>query len=175
MNDDTNECHNARLFKPAVWLMWDGIIGLTEMGLLVLLCLWFLVYVRMTSRRGRSVPTEITRSPVHVPSSALDLDFVNSNAQRRMEGILSMTVAVHREHVVEMRHDLDMLDDEMGKMCTVIPFVCALVLCAMMQFAWIIIGCVVLWRDNDPDCQPKQLHDMMWASVLIHVILLGVK
>ena len=36
-------------------------------------------------------------------------------------------------------------------------------------FAWSIVGAVMLWRDN-VNCNPLQLHDMLWASVIIRLV-----
>lgn len=38
----------------------------------------------------------------------------------------------------------------------------------LWTISWTIVGAVSIWRDN-PDCQPQPLHDMMWASVIIHL------
>ena len=40
---------------------------------------------------------------------------------------------------------------------------------AAFSIAWTIIGMVVLWRDN-ADCPAGELHDMIWASVIIHLV-----
>ncbi len=57
-----------------------------------------------------------------------------------------------------------------GACCLIAPAVC-------VQVAWTIIGAVVLWRDNSQlnNCNPQELHDMLWAAVLIHIILFGSK
>ena len=41
----------------------------------------------------------------------------------------------------------------------------------LFSIAWTIIGGISLWRDN-LDCGPERFHDMFWASVIIHFILL---
>lgn len=45
----------------------------------------------------------------------------------------------------------------------------ALVPAAGFGFAWSIIGAVMLWRDN-LSCSPQELHDMLWASVIIRLV-----
>lgn len=51
---------------------------------------------------------------------------------------------------------------------------CLLTPAAIVQFAWIIIGCVSLWRDN-LDCGPSPLHDCLWAACILHLLFLGAK
>ncbi len=53
---------------------------------------------------------------------------------------------------------------------SVIPTSITLALVSMFQFAWCIIGGVMLWRDN-MQCSPNNFHDYLWASVLIKIIL----
>jgi hypothetical protein len=44
----------------------------------------------------------------------------------------------------------------------------------LFAVAWAIIGGVVLWRDNDGPCEPKELHDSMWAFVIIDIVFAGI-
>ena len=48
--------------------------------------------------------------------------------------------------------------------------IATLVLFSLFSVAWTIIGGVVLWRDNI-SCGPQPMHDMMWASVIIHIVV----
>ena len=98
LDDSTNDCHNARLIRPALWLLWDGIIGFIVVSLLLL---------------GAILGQQVTALCV-VPA-------------------------------------------------------------ALAQFAWVIIGAVSLWRDNDETCSPDQLHDCVWAVLIIHFVFIGLK
>jgi hypothetical protein len=40
---------------------------------------------------------------------------------------------------------------------------------SLFFLAWSIVGCVMLWRDN-LYCKPAELHDMLYASVIIHLV-----
>lgn len=40
----------------------------------------------------------------------------------------------------------------------------------LLSVAWSIIGAVMLWRDN-LSCEPESFNDMLWASVIIHLIV----
>ena len=40
---------------------------------------------------------------------------------------------------------------------------------SMFQFAWIIVGCFLFWRDCLTNLQPQQMNDLMWASILIGI------
>jgi len=43
------------------------------------------------------------------------------------------------------------------------------ILLGLFGFAWMIIGAVMLWRDN-LNCSPEPLHDILWAAVIIRLI-----
>lgn len=43
------------------------------------------------------------------------------------------------------------------------------ILVGMFNLAWVIVGSVMLWRDN-VDCHPEEFKSMLWASVIIHLI-----
>jgi hypothetical protein len=51
---------------------------------------------------------------------------------------------------------------------------CGLVPIMLVQFAWVIVGCVSIWRDN-LSCGPDQLKIMMWAACIIHLVCMGIK
>lgn len=34
---------------------------------------------------------------------------------------------------------------------------------------WSVIGAIALWRDNT-SCSPKELKDMMWVSIIMHLV-----
>lgn len=53
----------------------------------------------------------------------------------------------------------------MTAMCCFLPL-------QMFSFAWAIVGAVMLWRDN-LSCEPRQLHDILWASIIIHLIAIA--
>lgn len=56
------------------------------------------------------------------------------------------------------------------------PFVFVIlyqILQLLFSLAWTIVGAVMLWRDN-LDCKPQELHDMLYASVIIRLILVFV-
>lgn len=56
--------------------------------------------------------------------------------------------------------------------CLFGTLVCTMFLTVGFQFAWTIVGAVMLWRDNE-SCSPEPLHDMLWAAIIIHLVLWG--
>jgi len=47
-----------------------------------------------------------------------------------------------------------------------------IVLTSLFEFCWVIVGAVMLWRDN-LNCAPQPLHDILWATVLIRLIFMA--
>ena len=45
---------------------------------------------------------------------------------------------------------------------------------SLFVVAWAIVGGFVLWRDNNPTCDPKALHDAMWAFVIMDLAFAAV-
>lgn len=56
-----------------------------------------------------------------------------------------------------------------GREVEMVLYVVLRIISSMFSIAWCIVGAIVLWRDNN-DCSPRELHDMMWASVIIHLV-----
>jgi hypothetical protein len=100
--DDTR-CSNARLIKPAGWLVVSGSVALTFIGTIIIMA-------------ARQIILNDRNSIIHL----FTLQLLNN----------------------------------------------------MFSIAWCIIGAVSLWRDN-LQCEPNEMHDMMWAAVIIHLILVA--
>jgi hypothetical protein len=45
----------------------------------------------------------------------------------------------------------------------------------MFNIVWVIMGAVAFWRDNQYDCYPDELHNFIYASLIIHIVVLGSK
>jgi hypothetical protein len=157
----SNDCHNDHLFSPVVWLKVDGIIGFIEMGLLVILTLWYwYAKWRRSIHRRRQLfqpPREVEDLPPQ-PSLTQQIEHI-------------VMVAGQRQQELAVRYDRqrDEIQAEYDTLRDMSPMICLLVLCAVMQMVWVIVGTVILWRDNDPKCQPRELHDVLWSAVIIHL------
>jgi hypothetical protein len=90
-------------------------------------------------------------------------------------GLVQTMVIVCTAMWFAYEHDHPILGESAVSMFeTLCPVTCAVILCGIFQFIWIVMGAVVLWRDN-PDCQPAELSVMLWVSVMVHIGLLGLK
>lgn len=49
---------------------------------------------------------------------------------------------------------------------------CLLCLVYMFSFAWLIVGCVMFWRDN-LQCEPMQLNNTFWVILILKLVSLN--
>jgi hypothetical protein len=169
MNDDTNTCHNANTVKPALWLMWDGIIGFIEVTTIsILVALVCLLETRKASERRARIQDRMSSTSPGSFGSIGSVPGMPSMSFGSVPGMPSMS---------DFRIDMssDSMDDTFELIIKLCPVICVLVLSIVMQFIWVIIGAISLWHDNDPECGPKELHDTMWAMVIIHLVFIGCK
>lgn len=81
-----------------------------------------------------------------------------------VSGIVSITLVVTSIGTL-----VRMMIKESGRETAVILYLVLRVLWGMFSVAWSIVGAVSIWRDNT-HCHPHELKNMMWVSVIFHLV-----
>jgi hypothetical protein len=115
--------------------------------------------------------TEISFGNMYDTSETCD-SFIELSDWLIIKGVITLVFAIvaiplYMSGTVMMVKDKDSCA---GECCACGGFVLMWLVCAF-QFAWLIVGSVVFWRDCH-DVEPKRVNTLMWCSLIIGYVSL---